>query len=172
MTQSKRWFVGVECGKTRWFCVLMLWLLPEMTNSVSVWRLEGEMTKLIFTRNNIQRFCQRSVNTTTSIDNINFSDHKTVFQFKSTGELLRNLSILRSLCLIIWASSKVVLNRVCSVNKFVDNALPIMRWSEKYFGDQLFAALARPTFYRQFVGGDTEIELADTTKKVLIWFKI
>ena len=38
--------------------------------------------------------------------------------------------------------------RICSINKFVDNALPIMRWSEKYLGQTLFSTLARQTFYR------------------------
>ena len=57
--------------------------------------------------------------------------------------------------------------RVCSINKFVDNALPIMRWSERWLGDKIFSAVARQTFYRQFVGGDTERELAATSAQVL-----
>ena len=57
--------------------------------------------------------------------------------------------------------------RVCSINKFVDNALPIMRWSERWLGDRIFSAVARQTFYRQFVGGDTERELAATSAQVL-----
>ena len=59
------------------------------------------------------------------------------------------------------------MRRVCSFNKFVDNALPVMRWSERVLGERLFSALARPTFYKQFVGGDTESELALTTHQVV-----
>ena len=48
----------------------------------------------------------------------------------------------------------------------MDNALPLMRWAEKWLGQTVFSALARPTFYRQFVGGDTELELATTCSQV------
>ena len=68
-----------------------------------------------------------------------FSDHRTVFRHKTTTELLRSLAILR----------------LCSISSFVDNALPLMRIPGA-------ALIARPTFYRQFVGGDSEQELRDT----------
>ena len=77
---------------------------------------------------------------------LDFTDHRTVFQHKSFAELLRSLVILKA----------------CSINKFVDNALPLMRFGEKYLGERIFSSLARPTFYRQFVGGDTEEELKRT----------
>jgi len=79
---------------------------------------------------------------------LDFSDHKTVFKYKSTKDLLRNLSILR----------------ICSFNLFVDNALPLMKKAEAILGSRIFSAVARPTFYRQFVGGDTEEELRLTTE--------
>jgi len=79
-------------------------------------------------------------------DTLDFSDHKTVFKFKSTGDLFRSLGILR----------------ICSINLFVDNALPIMRRAEAMLGSKYFSAVARPTFYKQFVGGDTEEELRNT----------
>ena len=82
----------------------------------------------------------------TSHDSLDFSDHKTVFKYKSMFDLVRSLSILR----------------VCSINMFVDNALPLMKRAESLFGSRLFSAVARPTFYRQFVGGDTEAELHQT----------
>jgi len=81
-----------------------------------------------------------------SAETLDFSDHKTVFKFKSTFDLLRSLSILR----------------ICSINMFVDNALPLMKRSEAILGNRIFSAVARPTFYRQFVGGDTEEELSKT----------
>jgi hypothetical protein len=34
-----------------------------------------------------------------------------------------------------------------------------MRGCEKVFGERLFSMVARPTFYKHFVGGDTEAEL-------------
>ena len=79
---------------------------------------------------------------------LDFTDHQTVFQHKSTGELLRTLAVLK----------------LCSINKFVDNALPLMRMGEKFLGEKIFSKLARPTFYRQFVGGDTEEELRVTSQ--------
>ena len=42
-----------------------------------------------------------------------------------------------------------------------------MRMSEKCLGERLFSAVARPTFYKQFVGGDTEIELTQTSDQVV-----
>merc|ERR1712106_691934 len=68
-------------------------------------------------------------------ETLDFSDHKTVFKFKSTFDLLRSLSILR----------------ICSINMFVDNALPLMKRSEAILGNRIFSAVARPTFYRLMV---------------------
>ena len=31
-----------------------------------------------------------------------------------------------------------------------------MRWAERWLGQNVFSALARPTLYSQFVGGDEE----------------
>ena len=45
---------------------------------------------------------------------------------------------------------------------FVDNALPMMRGAEAILGKKIFSAMAWPTFYRQFVGGETEEELSKT----------
>ena len=56
--------------------------------------------------------------------------------------------------------------RVCKYPRLVDNALPLMRWAERWLGQTVFSALARPTIYRQFVGGDTELELATTCSQV------
>ena len=56
--------------------------------------------------------------------------------------------------------------RVCKYPSLVDNALPLMRFGEKWLGQRIFSALARPTFYTQFVGGDTEQELTETSSKV------
>merc|ERR1712198_121944 len=112
-----------------------------------------EMTKLIqnkflpFYRHQLSKTVR---NVSTNIENINFSDYQTVFKYKSTSDLLRNLCLLR----------------VCSINKFVDNALPIMRGSEKVLGEKAFSAVARPTFYKQFVGGDTEQELTHTSDQL------
>eukprot|EP00090_Calanus_glacialis_P005915 TRINITY_DN14627_c0_g1_i1.p1 TRINITY_DN14627_c0_g1~~TRINITY_DN14627_c0_g1_i1.p1 ORF type:complete len:474 (-),score=127.41 TRINITY_DN14627_c0_g1_i1:305-1726(-) len=94
----------------------------------------------------VQAMAQGSHCQTSSVESLDFSDHKTVFKFKSTFDLLRSLSILR----------------ICSINMFVDNALPMMRWAEAILGNKIFSAIARPTFYRQFVGGDTEEELSKT----------
>jgi hypothetical protein len=41
-----------------------------------------------------------------------------------------------------------------------------MRAGERILGKGLFSLVARPTFYRQFVGGDTEQELRSVTNRV------
>jgi hypothetical protein len=40
-----------------------------------------------------------------------------------------------------------------------------MRAGERILGKGLFSLVARPTFYRQFVGGDTEEELRSVTNR-------
>jgi len=87
------------------------------------------------------------INQVTELD---FVDHEKVFRQRTTKELLRSLAILR----------------LCSVNLFVDNALSVMTKCEKLFGKRLFSMVARPTFYAQFVGGDSEEELRLTMEKL------
>ena len=41
-----------------------------------------------------------------------------------------------------------------------------MRGSRALMGSRLFSAFVRPTFYRQFVGGDTGDELKDTADRL------
>ncbi len=41
-----------------------------------------------------------------------------------------------------------------------------MRAGERILGKGLFFLVARPTFYRQFVGGDTEQEMRSGTNRV------
>ena len=42
-----------------------------------------------------------------------------------------------------------------------------MTAGQKYLGDRIFDLLLRPTFYRQFVGGDSESELLVTTQTLV-----
>ena len=42
-----------------------------------------------------------------------------------------------------------------------------MHFGQKLLGSNLFSKFTRPLFYAQFVGGDTEIELAKTAKILL-----
>ena len=42
-----------------------------------------------------------------------------------------------------------------------------MQVGQKMLGNKLFSKLTRPLFYAQFVGGDTEVELAKTAKILL-----
>jgi hypothetical protein len=46
-----------------------------------------------------------------------------------------------------------------------------MRAGERILGKGLFSLVARPTFYRQFVGGDTEQELRSVTNRVGYMFQ-
>jgi hypothetical protein len=41
-----------------------------------------------------------------------------------------------------------------------------MQAGERILGKGLFSLVARPTFYRQFVGGDTEQELRSVASRV------
>merc|ERR1712156_54878 len=82
---------------------------------------------------------------------LKFDDFKSVYQFKSTKELMRSYSILR----------------LCGINFFVDNSLKWMQYGQRLLGNNLFSKLSRPFFYAQFVGGDTEKELAHTAKVLL-----
>ena len=41
-----------------------------------------------------------------------------------------------------------------------------MRGTRALMGSRLFSAFVRPTFYRQFVGGDTGAELKDTADRL------
>ena len=41
-----------------------------------------------------------------------------------------------------------------------------MRGSRALLGSRLFSAFVRPTFYRQFVGGDSDTELKDTADRL------
>ena len=77
-----------------------------------------EMTKLI--QNNFLPFYRHHLsktvrNVSTNIENINFSDYQTVFKYKSTSDLLRNLCLLRldknnDLTLLVggWAYSAIL----------------------------------------------------------------
>ena len=42
-----------------------------------------------------------------------------------------------------------------------------MKFGQKLLGNNLFSKFTRPFFYAQFVGGDTEKELAQTAKVLL-----
>jgi len=86
-----------------------------------------------------------------AVTSLKFDDFKSVYQFKSTKELMRSYSILR----------------LCGINFFVDNSLKWMHFGQKLLGSNLFSKFTRPLFYAQFVGGDTEIELAKTAKILL-----
>ena len=45
-------------------------------------------------------------------------------------------------------------------------SLQVMRGSRALLGSRLFSAFVRPTFYRQFVGGDSGEELKDTADRL------
>ncbi|TRY70761.1 hypothetical protein TCAL_04874 [Tigriopus californicus] len=56
--------------------------------------------------------------------------------------------------------------RICSVNVFVDNSLRIMRQASSLMGTRGLSMVLKPTFYGQFVGGDSEEELRHTAHKL------
>ncbi|KAF0305506.1 Hydroxyproline dehydrogenase [Amphibalanus amphitrite] len=80
---------------------------------------------------------------------LDFSDPRQVFDKKSTPELVRSLAVLK----------------LCSQDWFVDNALPILRGSERLLGRRLLLALARP-LYSQFVPGTCEADLAQAAARL------
>jgi len=107
------------------------------------------MDKILKSKPIFSLFRQCSTRSTTQIGalgTIDFEDHRKVFGNKTIWDLMRSLAILK----------------ICSINTFVDNALPLARSAQKVIGKRLFSAIARPTFYTQFVGGDTGPELIHT----------
>ena len=100
----------MRCYQIWIFCRRLLWVGNVVPSLDIASRHQDNlmMTKLISNKT-ISKLCQNSRvgtffgdhhlrKTSTAvetIDNINFSDHQTVFQYKSTTELMRNLSILR-----------------------------------------------------------------------------
>ncbi|XP_062593110.1 hydroxyproline dehydrogenase-like [Saccostrea cucullata] len=69
---------------------------------------------------------------------LDFDDAVKACQSQTTWELLRALLIFK----------------VCSFEKFVENNYKILSWSRRLMGRPLFNAMMRPTIYKQFVGGD------------------
>lgn len=72
-----------------------------------------------------------------------FENHQVAFKRKSFWEISRSLGILM----------------LCGYNKFVDNSFQLMTYSQKILGNRLFRSIVKPTFYKQFVGGETPEEM-------------
>lgn len=82
--------------------------------------------------------------------NLNFEDHKNAFRHRTTGELVRALSILN----------------LCSFEGFVNNSLKLMQVSQRVLGARLFEAIIRPTLYDQFVAGDDGPSMRKTIERL------
>ncbi|XP_023216638.1 hydroxyproline dehydrogenase-like [Centruroides sculpturatus] len=79
-----------------------------------------------------------------------FENHFKAFQRKSSWEISRSLAILL----------------LCGCNKFVDNSEQLMAYSQKILGRKAFRSIIKPTFYSQFVGGETPEEITSCIEKL------
>ncbi|KAJ9576208.1 hypothetical protein L9F63_006941 [Diploptera punctata] len=79
---------------------------------------------------------------------LEFDDHRTVFQHKSTWQLFRALIVLRA----------------CASDYLVDNSLKLLRQGRKLLGERMLGWLLHPTVYLQFVAGKSGSDLAVTAE--------
>lgn len=81
---------------------------------------------------------------------IDFENHVDAFRNKTTWEIVRALTVLK----------------MCSVNAIVDNSLAMMRWVDRVCGRRMLRILFKPTFYNQFVGGETTDEIRSCVRRL------
>ncbi len=112
-----------------------------MTTTIS--KLRPSLARLLSTASGPQRCGSQAIQ-------LNLADGAAAFQPKSTWELFRALAVLK----------------ICSIDVFVDNSLTIMKACQSVIGIRAFSYLLRPTFYGQFVGGETEAQLAETGSRL------
>ncbi|XP_071092876.1 hydroxyproline dehydrogenase-like [Haliotis cracherodii] len=78
-----------------------------------------------------------------------FGDPCVLFKHKTTWELFRALVVLK----------------MCSWNRLVDNSVTLMSLGQRLLGTRLFSALMRPVFYGQFVAGTSRSEILDCVSR-------
>ncbi|CAL4073731.1 unnamed protein product, partial [Meganyctiphanes norvegica] len=79
------------------------------------------------------------------IPSLNFSNHALAFRHKTTHELLRGLIVLQT----------------CSIDAIVNRSYKMLKVGERLLGERLLGVVTAP-FYNQFVGRDSEQEMAVT----------
>ncbi|XP_014671223.1 PREDICTED: proline dehydrogenase 1, mitochondrial-like [Priapulus caudatus] len=85
-----------------------------------------------------------------SVPIVDFSDTRAALRSKTTWEIARGSLVLK----------------LCSVPLFVTHSLSMMRFGQKVLGRRLFAAVMRPTFYGQFVAGESQAEIRKTVDRL------
>ncbi|CAL4152785.1 unnamed protein product, partial [Meganyctiphanes norvegica] len=83
------------------------------------------------------------------IPRLNFGNHALAFRHKTTHELLRGLIVLQT----------------CSIDAIVNRSYQMLKLGERLLGGRLLGVVTAP-FYNQFVGGDTEQQMAATTNSM------
>ncbi|XP_061196348.1 uncharacterized protein LOC133204611 [Saccostrea echinata] len=81
---------------------------------------------------------------------LDFDDAVKACRSQTTWDLLRALLIFK----------------VCSFEKFVENNYTILSWSRSLMGRPLFNTIMRPTIYKQFVGGDDVTSFQATVNRL------
>lgn len=85
-----------------------------------------------------------------SVQDLRFDDYKKAFRSMTKWELLR----------------AIVITKFCSYNVIVDHSLKLMKIGHRVLGRNMFARLAKPTVYGQFVGGDSPESLHRTALRL------
>ncbi|XP_076039084.1 hydroxyproline dehydrogenase-like isoform X2 [Oratosquilla oratoria] len=89
------------------------------------------------------------VQSTSKFGTLTFEDHRNAFSHKGSWELLRALLVLKA----------------CAFDLFVDKSYKLLTLGERLLGERLLGIAVSP-FYRQFVTGNSEKELATTTAQL------
>ncbi|KFM71178.1 putative proline dehydrogenase 2, partial [Stegodyphus mimosarum] len=85
-----------------------------------------------------------------ALKELNFKDHRDAYQFKTTWEIIRALTILS----------------MCSVNYLVDNSLSMMKWIQRASGVRGLRIFLKPVLYNQFVGGESTTEIRACVRRL------
>ncbi|KAH8420011.1 hypothetical protein KR009_004798 [Drosophila setifemur] len=81
---------------------------------------------------------------------VSFNDPIAAFKSKTTWELVR----------------AYVVYMVCSSEKLVEHNMTLMKWSKQVFGQRIFTALMKATFYGHFVAGEDQIKIIPTLERL------
>ena len=129
------------------------------------------LRKSLHLRQNFVSFSRFSASAT-STASLNFDNGQYIYQYQPIKNLLRSYVILRTCSLNIFVDNALnvnqnILYQLILIILFLNfesyfNSLrkklffQLMNVTRKTLGTRIFDFVVRPTFYRQFVGGDSE----------------
>ncbi|XP_017109742.1 proline dehydrogenase 1, mitochondrial isoform X1 [Drosophila bipectinata] len=81
---------------------------------------------------------------------VSFNDPIAAFKSKTTWELVRAYLVYM----------------ICSSEKLVEHNMTLMKWSKQVFGQRIFTAFMKATFYGHFVAGEDQIKIIPTLERL------